>query len=188
MHHRHNASPWYRQAIQGILDAAQIPQMYGPTPSGQTSASIMSSGTHGTVIVMVATTIGRRVVDMQPAPRLADDLARWTAARNQVAAVLEQAGCATPRPTRMGLVVTAPEELGVLADVRLAPVDRGRYTATIDGHPELVATIDGRLEVPTSRGYVLESGGGYLIFDTPEAAAEEFAFDCGFGPQITVTT
>lgn len=191
MHHQINAQPWYRQAAQTVLDAADVPAIYGVNHHGQTSAAVMYSGTEGRLVIMIGTTIGARVIDIQPAPRLADDLARWNAARDEVAALYADAGFPAPRLTRMGLVLEVPETFGAPARVRLDSTGLGRYSVRVDGHPDLTATIDGRLEVATLRGYTLDDGtNGYAVFDTAHAAAYAFAASCGFGPQsqINVTT
>lgn len=190
MHHHIHAQPWYRQAAQTILDNAHIPDLYSTTHHGQTSAGLMYSGTDARLIVMVGTRIGGRLIDTQPAPRLADDLTRWTQAREQISDLFTQAGFPDPRPTELGLVLEVPERLGAPARVQLDRTGLGRYTARIDGHPDLVAEIDGQVGVATSRGFTLHNGREqhYATYPTEHDAACAFAFDCGFGPRITVTT
>lgn len=190
MHHHPNAAPWYWQAAQAVLDQAQVPALYGITHHGTTSAALMHTGTEGRLIVMVGVNIAGRLVDTRPAPRKLEHLTRWEQARAQVADLFTEAGFPTPRPTRMGLVVEVPEHLGSPARVHLDRAGLGRYNARIGDHPELVAHIDGRMEVATSTGYTLVSAAGTHRgrFGTEHEAARAFATDCGFGPQITVTT
>lgn len=180
MQHRIHADPWYRQAAQTVLNNADIPDLYAPTHHGHTSATVMFSGTDARLIIMVGTRIGGRLVD---------DLARWTAARDQVAALFTQAGYPEPRSSSLGLVLTVPEGCGTPARVRLERTSPGSYTAHIHGHPDLVAEIDGQLHIPTSRGYTLHTRREQhcATYNTEQDAARAFAFDCGFGPHIDVT-
>lgn len=190
MNHHLSAHPWYWQAAQHVLDSAGIPELHDITHHGHTSATLMHSGTQGRLIIMVGTNIAGRLIDARPAPRHTKHLSAWEQARDQVAALFTQADFPDPRPTRMGLVLQVPEHLGEAATVHMERTDLGRYTARIEGHPELVADIDGRLEVPTCQGFTLTSARGTHrgLFATENEAARAFAIDCGFGPRITITS
>lgn len=76
-----NTLPWYRQAAQDVLDKAGVPDLYGPLHHGRTAASLMYSGTPGSLIALVGTNHGGRLIDSRPAPRKTHDLTLWEAAR-----------------------------------------------------------------------------------------------------------
>lgn len=190
MNHHLNADPWYRQAAQSVLDTAQIQDLHGPLHHGQSAAYLVYSGTQGRLVVVVGTQIGDRLIDTRPPPRKAHERTQWEQARTHISQIFEKAGFPTPRIVQLGLAVDVPAHLGTPAHIQLERTGPGRYTARIDDHPDLVADIDGRLEVPTSHGFTLTSSQGVHRgdFDTEIEAAHAFAFDCGFGPHITVTS
>lgn len=192
MNHHPKAEAWFRQAAQAVLDKAQVPDLYGTVHPGQVAASLMYSGTLGRVIALPGLNIDGQLIDTRPTHYLAKYLPRWEQARDYIASLFTEAGFPAPRMTRLdlGLILEVPEHLGTPATVHLDRVAPGRYTARIAGHPELVADIDGRLEVPTSQGFILSSSAGKHrgLFATEVEAARAFAEDCGFGPHITVTT
>ena len=190
MNHHPKAEAWFHQAAQAVLDKAQVPDLYDTLHHGQAAASLRYSAAPGRVIAMVGINHRGTLIDMRPAPSKTKDRDLWELGRDQVASLFAEAGFPILRPTELGLILEVPEHLGTPATVHLDRVAPGRYTARIAGYPELVADIDGRLEVPTSQGFILSSSAGKHrgLFATEVEAARAFAEDCGFGPHITVST
>ncbi|WP_435113780.1 hypothetical protein [Nocardiopsis synnemataformans] len=191
MNHTENARPWYVQAAERVLSDADLPSNYRLGQHGQVGASVMHSGHRGRVIVHVSCNHQGRIIDERPAPRHTERARAWRTACEHVAATYTTAGYADVAHTSLGLRVEVPASTGTAATVTLQRAQElgkvGLYTARVVDHPDLVATIDGRMDVPHSQGYTALGQTGELAWAPTEVeAAREYALACGFGPHITV--